>query len=734
MLEMIIVVAIVVILAAVSFVGVVHHLRGMTKLEYDGYAREIFMAAQDHLSMAKSQGYLGRTNFGTDDKKADGKDAGTYYFVVRKTGDSAAALLSDDTAVLNLMLPEASVDETIRLGGSYIVRYDRDSAQVRDVFYWSETAARFKLTYNDSDYALFFSSDLKNYGSGKAVVGHYGGVEIGSGMTTTELKAPFLRIYNAEVLKVIVTDPNSGSSYVEAGWLELMIIGESSGAKETITLKSPGESGSGEYTYVLDDITQPFSHFFEKFPDFTPGEDITLQAVSYSNSGSNTASSNSQTTNSLFATGSTVQASGGTAQIGNIRHLENLSNDISCVGTVGNVVGGEAVGFSKAQQTSDLSWQSFRNSDAFSGGNIRIYTADNTPSAVTTVNGEEQGTFLPVFPEYSLDYDGRSHIISHVVISTSGTAGLFGTMAANSSISDLELLDFSVTSSNGNAGALLGKQDEYITVNNVLARSSSGGSGVTVQGAGSVGGLIGSISGGEVTKCAAALVVKSTGGDAGGLIGAADSGAEITASYSGGHTKADTAAYDKDNYNVTAAGSAGGLIGSAGEVTVQACYSTCSASGVTAGGLAGSLDGGSVTDSYAVGLVSGSSREGAFAGTASGTSFADNEYFEIINEYEVRDSNNVHRGYDYLGPVGGAAQSGITALDADAAAYNAFVGPKGDWDTAAAYDSRLFYYYQNQYTLKTVAELGAAVDADDYVATHYGDWPAPELWTLNAPD
>jgi hypothetical protein len=33
--------------------------------------------------------------------------------------------------------------------------------------------------------------------------------------------------------------------------------------------------------------------------------------------------------------------------------------------------------------------------------------------------------------------------------------------------------------------------------------------------------------------------------------------------------------------------------------------------------------------------------------------------------------------------------------------------------------------------LKTVKQLGASVSNSDFVATHYGDWPAPEEFVFN---
>ena len=54
--EALIVIAIIAVLSAVIFVAVFAYLRSMTKLEYDNYAKEMFIAAQNHLSMAESQG------------------------------------------------------------------------------------------------------------------------------------------------------------------------------------------------------------------------------------------------------------------------------------------------------------------------------------------------------------------------------------------------------------------------------------------------------------------------------------------------------------------------------------------------------------------------------------------------------------------------------------------------------------------------------------------------------
>jgi len=58
MAEMMITVAIIVVLMAVAFIGLVAYQRMLAQVERDGIAKEIFIAAQNHLTLAKGQGYL----------------------------------------------------------------------------------------------------------------------------------------------------------------------------------------------------------------------------------------------------------------------------------------------------------------------------------------------------------------------------------------------------------------------------------------------------------------------------------------------------------------------------------------------------------------------------------------------------------------------------------------------------------------------------------------------------
>ena len=80
--------------------------------------------------------------------------------------------------------------------------------------------------------------------------------------------------------------------------------------------------------------------------------------------------------------------------------------------------------------------------------------------------------------------------------------------------------------------------------------------------------------------------------------------------------------------------------------------------------------------------------------------------------------------------------TGIAALDQTATTYNTFVGEPTGWKNAVPKDPSLVSYYQGKYPLKTVAQLmsgsDTSVDGYEYLDTHYGDWPAPEIFVINS--
>ena len=792
MAEMLIVVAIIGVLGAVAFVAVNQHQRSLERLERDSVAREIFIAAQNHLTMAESQGYLG-----VSDKKGTVEDAAKgYYFFVYPTDKYSA----DGTpkTLLDLMLPFGSIDETVRGGGSYIIRYHPDTATVMDVFYCSNesTDSRFGHTLTAGE-----EKDLvANWGEGKEsarknykgkVLGWYGGATAET-LSRAEVYAPIIVVENADKLRIGIQEgkgPN-GETNPQKSSLQVIVKGMTSGAEKAFTLKSdkafakdarvitgPADSIEGVtcgYEIILDDITTANMHFADMTADkngpFIPGEDVKVQAIAFDNTQiSNIGYSAEITVNSLFEKieEGTKDVSGKVAvaaYVNNFRHLENLDKRVSNVSVTreeGTAPNKTTYNLNSAVQTSDISWSEFKkaiNGDDAETTEIFEHKQNADDTAITTA-----GNYLPVRTaigtgsSYLTSYDGQYHSISDIKVDYAGNAGLFesitGVSATQATITNLALIDFDVSYSgtgNFNAGALAGILT-YVDVTNVIAYNSK--STITagiVAASGNAGGLIGYASACNVTKSAASVYVTATKGNAGGLIGETDGG-KVSGCYSGGHTNKGTFYNDNGTeiYNVQAAAkNAGGLIGVASGTSIEYSYATCSVTGETAGGFVASASA-AISDCYAVGMVKGTGtsgagaaavkKEGAFAYSA--TTVSSCRYLEIMN---ARFDNEK---YPYLPALGEKPTdtTSVKMIDENAETYNTFCGAAKDedgndlWKPASPYDPKLIEYYGGRFNFQTVAQLDTTSKVGveetttpiDFVATHYGDWPAPEIFVVN---
>lgn len=761
MAEMLIVVAIIAVLGGVAFISVWNHQRSLGQLERDGIAKEIFVAAQNHLTAAFGEGYLGLEEpesnsapnpFGSKDS------TGAYYYVVNSSDSSYST-----PAVFEQMLPFGSVDETVRAGGSYIVRYQKETGTVMDVFYCSTSGSPTQynhLFFDSDDYDTVISkagdankSARKTYVNG-SILGWYGGAEAAT-LATLKLDPPTIKVVNGDKLYVEVTDTNSAKTS-EGAMLQLIIEGMSGGAKKVISLSSTTSDPrveydllNSKYTVILDDITTPGFHFAELGAysgSFIPGENIKIQAVAYSTSAlANITYSASNETNSLFGSLSDTNTDKTfeTADIYSIRHLENLDVTVSNLDSAEIVASTDLEKFkiASATQTDDLNWSTFTGNSS----SVTVYGYGSVNSVALTTSA---GNYYPIQPDYPLIYDGKSHSISNVQASGEN-AGLFGSTTKVSAISNLELIDFSITGTTS-AGALAGTLDGC-TVTNVLARNSEATSAAKITATGNAGGLVGELTSGTVQYSAAAVIVGDSSTkptNAGGLIGSA--GGTITGCYSGGHTaRGSYNEWVKNNthpYDVTG-GTVGGLVGTytgSASTTIENSYSTCSVSGTTtAGGFAGSASGsittsGSITNCYATGLVDGTTKY-AFLGFlgSGGASLSGNYYYRVINEVPSTKANAKEGDKEPMEPYPSAGEvsshlSSVKPIDLNADSYNKFVGAWDDWNPARAYDSSLVQYYSGSYTLQTVDELSKTTLPSNYfVSTHYGDWPSPEVFFIN---
>lgn len=399
-----------------------------------------------------------------------------------------------------------------------------------------------------------------------------------------------------------------------------------------------------------------------------------------------------------------------------------------------------------------------------------------------------QGAFVPVTlgaediaGGYTLDYDGKTFRIFDVVVrngDASGNAGLFGTLSGGS-VKDVELVRFDVAPNGdetgdlpaiANAGALAGSMSgttvSGVVAHNHLAKdaddsavdgsaenaddsatdgttenaddSASDDSALEINGSGDVGGLVGNMSGGSITASAAALYVKSTGGSAGGLVGSA-SETKIKNSYSGGHTVNGAYSTSRDGGTagrINVQGSAddaavGGLVGVASNTEVANCYSTCSAYGVTAGGLVGIASDGSAFDNcYATGLVRGTTA-GVFAGSLSDVAPKDCYYLDYLDNLDDPDikaeenSNKDEFGAEKRPAIGDEKDSKlIKQIDESTASYQKYVNGTG---SAICYDPLLKQRNGGAYPFKDIYDLAG----EGSLKTHYGDWPSPGALVVN---
>lgn len=747
MAEMLIVVAIIIALLALAFIAVQSYLRSMTQLEYDAAAKEIFVAAQNHLSVVRSQGYLGL-------KEPAPGESGTNPFGTQRTGNKYYFSIEGgnigEDSLASMMLPAGAIDGGV-LNGNYIICYDREQGVIEDVFYSGSTensgfrlANRFgNANLDDLDGLLSLRDDAttdrkssrRNY-NGK-VIGWYGGATAAE-LNAIELNAPEIKVVNGDKLYVDITANNNTTS-TDGIYLRLRVTGKNSGKVKVIDVlsctddKIVKQPETGVYRVILDDVTEASTHFAELMDStpfqfnkdnsghLLPGEDIEIEVICSSDTLlAPVRSSGVQTVNSLFGEGTAFDSSDKNkitrANISSIRHLENLAPAISGVGTGTDTT---TVFVDTVVQANDLAWTDFRT-----GINTINDTADQAVS-IYNKNGSkhtDSDCFMPIDPEHAIQFNGQSNTIEGLTIKaeTGTNSGLFASLDyADTKVENLELVNIAV-SGGANAGALAGVSQAEIS--NVLAHNKRGANAaLEISGSGSVGGLVGEMKdGGKIEYSAAALYVKSSGGAAGGLIGTMSAG-EISASYAGGHTAAGqyltTDAESAENRVNVIGTTAGGFVGSLTGGTVNNCYSTCSVKGATAGGFGGAI-GGTVTNSYCTGLVLGasdSSTKGAFAGTSTGTVGNTNHYYEIVN---------------YTDGTALEPNCGATAFDATLAAYNDFCpsSPASSYP----YDGQLTVHYQGKYPLKDVGVI-AGTDAmrGKFVATHYGDWPESETKVEN---
>lgn len=646
--ELLITVAIIGILAAFGFVAVAQHQRSLKLTEMDNAAREIFVAAQNHLSESKSSGtwkksydkykdltnsdsadlYLGEhfdqkqdTSYGisdsTDLQKHDWRS-------ITVTPDTVAAL-RENTA-LGVMLPVGATDETLIAGGSYVVEYDALTATVYGVFYTDQTDAG--VTAEDiavidkADGGRTNESNRRQYQktvngtTSTYAIGYYGGASttentISQTDVTFTVTEPTLQLLNEERLLLVVRDPNRSSllsqltsqKNAQYTYTLTLTVHDSDGNQMEIGETVPHYTNDTGTVYILDSAAdEDRAHFNKLFASsdgnkgLTPGSDIyvSAQAKVTWNDGADSASKtvNSNTCNSLFANGS--DAAEGVAFIEKGRHLQNLSTAVS----------GVTNAYKRAQLKNDITWSGDSSSSFIKG----LQEEEKTYSITTTTSTL---TFRSIYNTSLTSFDGTNGTASYTLSSfnvkedTGNTgdlvdAGLFSKVVSDFTVQNLTLKSFQVSAATeGSAGALLGgfqpdKSTSSLTLKNVSVKNSTVGKEITSAASDTAeaasGMLVGSVTGGilDLESCAANGTVAVYGKYAGGLIGS-EKAQSVTFQNC-------TVGDESNAITISAKSAAGGLIGShsGGNLLITESNVDAANAAVTAfsgGGAAGGLIG-----------------------------------------------------------------------------------------------------------------------------------------------
>ena len=230
-----------------------------------------------------------------------------------------------------------------------------------------------------------------------------------------------------------------------------------------------------------------------------------------------------------------------------------------------------------------------------------------------------------VFPTFSGTLNGNGFAIRNLSISGTDHLGFFGLLQQEAQVSSLDLVDVSITATEGDrgnglfagenrgtvidcssAGTITSGRDTPHTGGLVgrnfgtLSNCYSRGTVKAGEDTGSIGGLVG-YNGGEVEECYSHCSVTGEW-DVGGLVG-----------YNRGRL-----ARCYSTHTVSGNGSVGGLVGSNRE-DVANCYSTCRVNGEERiGGLVG-YNRGSVMRCYSAGFVSGNEAIGGLVGSYNGS-------------------------------------------------------------------------------------------------------------------
>lgn len=581
--EMLVTVTIVIVLFALAMIPISKMRREVRQTELDSRAELIFMAAQNQLTQLQAAGrtsaYQGglALNYVPEDAENENEkyDPDTLSYV---TSDG----MESTTSPAANILPEGKVDAELR-NAHWVIEYDASSASVYAVFY-SEQESNFYTADADKMNPLRARNYRLQQG---AKIGYYGGDSVLS-YDTSELDAKAEIVNGDQLLLKITCNRLLG----ESGFLDptfTVTLRDESGHTAKVTLANNEivkNARSIEATLVLDNLAEGEQMRFaeqERFKSLVPGENLTISVnVSVDNDLVEPAVIESIRTNSLFADARDGR-NGRTAVITCGRHLQNLDKGS---GLNSQTVQSRVI--TAAVQEQDVEFKT----EAEDGWKV-LY---------------DDMTFKPIENENLMSYDSTYQSMSnaaayHPVIYDltaaveSGDAGLFA--AFKGELKNIRLAGATITGS-GSVGGLVGKLSGQTTIEGCWVYLSSARNHAAdktekdlwLDGA-VTGGLVGNAGSGILTiKNSFAATVLNGKEAAGGLIGKSGS---VTIEHSYADCYVYTVTKGEDGSLTATTGKAGGLIGDCidtSNIVLRDCYAAgFLKGGTTAGLVAGEFSG-----------------------------------------------------------------------------------------------------------------------------------------------
>lgn len=529
--ELLIVVAITVILATFGFVEVAANQRKLKRTEMDNIAREIFVAAQNHLTASKLNGNwlngyynpngspavsISTTNNQdqitytiNDYPETEQQNNHAYYYVLY---DKQEELLTKQKSVLTQLLPYGSLEDTIRTSASYIIEFDASTATIYGVFYTegtfdTEDLTKINTLREDSRGRENYQKDGK-----RMIIGYYGGA-VAQIQQSQELELPIVQINNGNVLEAIITDPNFNQA-LENGTkrktkLQVTIKQLSSTLptknKATFTIdisnviqgqeynnntvtctdgstnvnyfnKNTGEnkiwypeytSDGIKYHIYLDNILGENTHFRSLFNNIPAGSDIAVEAAIIDVNGSSAIVYGSENTNANFASLTTVDSYHNPTTEETSTYEAVISNPRHLANLSQEV---------SAYDTNDTNFnivsaslESDINWKNFASEDATKFDNYKRPNNGTESIGSKR--FLSIQNSDIKEFKGNNHTLNDFyLLSNNDNAGLFSEVNGFE-VSNLTLVDFRAYASDY-VGSLIGKATNT-TINNVHVYTSS---------------------------------------------------------------------------------------------------------------------------------------------------------------------------------------------------------------------------------------------------------------------